>query len=225
MDAERFVREHTVRARTLLLPEIELHLAREAFGIFQDAEVLGAERPYWAFAWSGGQALARYILDNPKLVAGKRVYDVGAGSGLTAIAAVRAGAHHVTAVDTDEVACAAIALNARVNDADVDVTATDVLGCDLNCDLIIIGDLFYEPELVTRVSAFLQRASRRGTTILYGDRVTARRPPLELEPLADYAAALTPDLEIGYIDQARVWRIRPPAQSVGTRRRPQAVPQ
>ena len=193
----------------MLVPEITVHIAREPFGIFQEAEKVKAERPYWAFAWSGGQALARWILDNPDEVAGKRVHDIGSGSALTAIAASRAGAARVIAADTDHLACAAARLNAAANRQDVTVTADDLLGEDIDTDLIVIGDLFYEPELVTRVSAFLERAQKRGTTVLFGDRVTSRRPPVELEQVAEYAAALTPHLEIGYIDQARVWRVRP----------------
>ena len=202
-----FVRQHAVLARTVLVPELEVHIAREPFGIFQAAEKVAAERPYWAFAWSGGQALARWIMDNPDEVRAKRVHDVGSGSALTAIAARRAGAARVVAADTDRMACAAAGLNAIANGIDITVTADDLLGCDIDTDVIVIGDLFYEPELVTRVSAFLERAQRRGTTVLFGDRVTSRRPPLELEQVAEYAAALTPHLEIGYIDQARVWRV------------------
>ena len=207
VDAEIFVREHTELAHTVLVPELEIHLARQPFGIFQEAEKITVERPYWAFAWSGGQALARWILDNPDEVRGRRVHDIGSGSALTALAAARAGARVVIAADTDRVACAAARLNAAANGIELQVTVDDLLGDDIDTDLIVIGDLFYEPELVTRVSAFLERAQRRGTTVLFGDRVTARRPPLEMAQVAEYAAALTPHLEIGYVDQARVWRL------------------
>ena len=211
--ARDFVRTHAMLGRTELVPELQIHLAREAFGIFQEAEKIAAERPYWAFAWSGGQALARFIIDNPATVAGRRVHDIGSGSALTAIAAMRAGAVHAVAADTDRVACAAAALNALANGVEVEVTADDLLAEDLDTDLIVIGDLFYEPELVTRVSAFLERACRRGTPVLFGDRVTSRRPPVEMTQIAEYAAALTPQLEIGYVDQARVWRLMPAARS------------
>lgn len=208
VDEASFVRTHTVLTSTALLPELTLHLAREPFGIFLAAEKIAADRPYWAFAWSGGQALARWILDNPAEVAGKRIYDIGSGSALTSIAAVRAGAAAVTAADIDPMACAAAVLNAAANGVDVQVTSDDLLGHDLDVDLVLIGDLFYEPELVTRVSAFLERMARRGIPVLFGDRVTSRRPPLDFASVAEYAAELTPHLEIGYVDQARVWRLR-----------------
>jgi predicted nicotinamide N-methyase len=204
-----FVREHTVLSHTVLVPEIEIVLAREPFGIFQAAEKAEAERPYWAFAWSGGQALARWILDHPEVVAGLRVHDVGSGSALTAIAARLAGAARVVAADTDRLACIAAGINATANDVEIETTADDLLGTDIDTDVIVIGDLFYEPELVTRVSAFLERARRRGIPVLFGDRVTSRRPPLELVQLAEYEAELTPHLEIGYVDRARVWRVGP----------------
>lgn len=208
-DAERFVGDHTEPVRTALLPELTLRLAREPFGIFEAADSIGAERPYWAFAWSGGQGLARLILDRPETVGGKRVLDIGSGSALTTIAARRAGAAEAIAVDTDRLACAAACLNARDNGTDIGVAADDLLGSDVAADLILIGDLFYEPELVTRVTAFLERAARRGTEILFGDRARMRRPPLEMELVARYDAALTPNLEIGYVEEAQIWRVLP----------------
>lgn len=208
-DAARFVAEHTEPVRTALLPELTLHLASEPFGIFEAVESIGGDRPYWAFAWSGGQGLARYILDRPDTVAGKRVLDVGSGSALTTIAAVRAGAVEAVAVDTDPLACAAAQANAQTNATPIGISGDDLLGAEVDADLILIGDLFYEPELVTRVSAFLERAARRGTAILFGDRATMRRPPLEMELIAQYDAALTPSLEIDYVEEARIWRVLP----------------
>ncbi len=203
----RFVRDHTTLTAVALVPELSLHLARQPFEIFQAADDIKAERPYWAFAWSGGQGLARWLLDNPSAVAGKRVLDVGAGSGLAAIAALKAGARSGEANDTDVHAAAAARLNATTNDVALTTTTTDLLGADPHCDLLIIGDLFYEPELAARVSTFLERAARRGIPILFGDRSTAQRPPLTFELLAEYEAPLTPDLQIDYIETARIWRL------------------
>ena len=135
--------------------------------------------------------------------------DIGAGSALTTIAAARAGAAEAVAVDTDQIACAAALANAQANGTRIAISAEDMLGGDVDADLILIGDLFYEPELVTRVSAFLERAARRGTEIMFGDRATMRRPPLEMELLAQYDAALTPSLEIDYVEEARIWRVVP----------------
>ena len=141
------------------------------------------------------------------------MHDIGSGSALTAIAARRAGANRVIAADTDPMACAAAALNATVNGAEIETSVDDLLGSDLDTDVILIGDLFYEPDLVTRVSGFLERAARRGTSVLFGDRATARRPPLGFSAVAEYSAALTPHLEIGYVDQARIWRLAPAGRS------------
>lgn len=203
-----FVRKHADVVRTELLPEIALHLARDPFGIFLAAEKIKAERPYWAFAWSGGQGLARWLLDNPAGVAGKRVIDIGAGSGISAIAALKAGAASAIANDTDAISCAAATLNAAANNVPLAISRDDLLADEPDADLILIGDLFYEPELVTRVTAFLARAARRGMPVLFGDRVTARRPPVEFELLEEYAAPLTPNLEIGYVETGRVWRLK-----------------
>lgn len=205
--AEAFVRQHTERSRTALLPEITLHLASEPFGIFHAAEQIAAERPYWAFAWSGGQALARWIIDHPEAVAGRSVLDIGAGSGLGAIAAIQAGARLAVANDTDTIACAAARLNAAANSVDLAISAADLLGTEPEADVVLIGDLFYEPELATRVTAFLERTLRRSATVYFGDRATSRRPPVALDLVAEYDAPLTPDMEIAYVERARVWRI------------------
>jgi predicted nicotinamide N-methyase len=203
----RFVRDNTVLTSTALLPELSLHLARQPFEIFQAAQAIDAERPYWAFAWTGGQGLARWILDHPAEVAGKRILDVGAGSALSVIAALEAGAGSGIANDTDPHAAAAARLNAAANGVDLAISTADLLGGEPDADLILIGDLFYEPELAARVAGFLERAARRGTTILFGDRATMQRPPLNFEMVAEYTAPLTPDLQIDYVETARIWRL------------------
>ena len=205
--AQAFVRRHTEPVRIALLPELTLNLAREPFGIFEAAERIAAERPYWAFAWSGGQALARWIMDHGEAVAGRRVLDIGAGSGLGAIAAVHAGARLAVANDTDQIACAAARLNAATNGVDLTISGDDLLGAEPDADVVLIGDLFYEPDLVTRVTSFLERTRRRSATVYFGDRATSRRPPIALDLVAEYDAPLTPDMEIDYVERARVWRV------------------
>jgi predicted nicotinamide N-methyase len=204
-----FVRIQTECATPPLVPEIALHLAQNARGIFQATYELDNEalRPYWAFAWPGGQALARLLLDEPGLVRGKRVLDLGAGSGLGAIAAARAGATHVIAADIDPLALAACHLNAVLNGVALTVTSDDLLGGRTDADLVLVGDLVYEPDLKDRVGAFLEAHTRRGVTILYGDRTTARRPPGDFRLLAEYEAPLTPALDEDYVERARVWRL------------------
>jgi len=205
--AEAFVLRHTEIARTELVPEIALHLAREHIKIFYEAERIGAGQPYWAFAWTGGQGLARWLLDHPEAVHGKRVLDIGAGSAITSIAAAKAGARTIVANDTDPLACAATALNVRLNEVKLEISGEDLLDAPPPADLILIGDLFYMPELAERVSRFLETARRQQVAVLYADRPTARQPPVQLEPLANYRAPLTPPMELGYIEYCRVCRL------------------
>jgi predicted nicotinamide N-methyase len=145
---ERFVLQHTSLTSAPLVPEISLHLASDSRHIFQArAEFVPSADwpPYWAFAWPGGQALARHILDNARLVAGKTVLDIGSGSGISAIAAKRAGATRVAAADPDPMASLAIGMNARHNGVDVTVSIDDVQSSAPDEDLVLIADLVYEP--------------------------------------------------------------------------------
>jgi predicted nicotinamide N-methyase len=206
-DCRDFVLAHTEPMRPELVPEIELRLATQPFGIFAEADTFQGDQPYWAFAWGGGQALARWLLDNPHVVTGKRVLDIGSGSGLTSIAALKAGAAHVVANDIDPVACSAACINAGHNSVDLQISSADLLAGAPRADVILIGDLFYMPELVTRVDAFLNRASRRGATVLFGDRKTIRRPTIPMRQLAEYNAKLTPEMEIDYVEISRVWQL------------------
>src|SRR5688572_2610508 len=151
-DWQTFIRDNTKLLSPPLVPEIKLHLAEESLPIWQKTEEelgeMNVPPPYWAFAWAGGQALARYLLDNPALVAGKAVVDLGAGSGLTAIAAGRAGAASVLASDIDALALAAARLNAVLNGVALDVTPADLLAHPpAAADVVLVGDLFYEREL------------------------------------------------------------------------------
>lgn len=212
---ERFVLQHTSLMSAPLVPEISLYLASDARDIFQARAEFAPSSdwpPYWAFVWPGGQALARHILDNAYLVDGKTVLDIGSGSGISAIAAKRAGAARVTAADPDPMASLAIGMNARHNGVDISVSADDVLSSAPNADLVLIGDLVYEPDLATRVARFLEAARESNTMVILGDRTTARRPPLAMTLIADYAAPLTPLLEESHFERARVWRLDPSAR-------------
>ena len=209
--AAAFVRAHTRLTRPSRVPELRLHLADEAFGLWKQTETeLGSAEvppPYWAFAWPGGQALARYLLDDPVLARDRRVLDLGSGSGLVAIAAARAGAREVTASELDVLAQAAIALNAEANGVKVQVTAEDVFERDgEGADLVLAGDLFYEQPLADRVMDFLERASARGSTVLAGDpgREYLRRP--RFEALASYEVPVPLGLEDRAVKVATVLR-------------------
>jgi predicted nicotinamide N-methyase len=211
VDLIRFIERETVIASAGLVPEVRLHLARDARQIFVVAEELldgsRGSHPYWAFAWPGGQGLARYILDNPSLVAGKRVLDLGAGSGLGAIAAMKAGARSVRCSDIDPMAVAACQMNAEANGVTLDVTLADLLGDNPSADVILIGDLVYEPELQIRVGFLLDAARAAGIPVFYADRTTARRPRQDFRLLQEYVAPLTPALVDEFIERARVWTL------------------
>jgi predicted nicotinamide N-methyase len=155
MDPEELVLQHTVVATPPLCPELRLHLVTETCPLWRATEAdlarLGLSEPYWAFCWPGGQALARHLLDHPALVAGARVLDFGAGSGVEAIAALRAGAAHALAADIDPLAGVACRLNARLNDVALEVTDEDLVGSDRGWDVVLVGDMFYERRLAERV--------------------------------------------------------------------------
>jgi len=207
----RFVADETLPEATFVVPEITLRLAREPREIYQRAfELEGyGKPPLWAYAWPGGQALARYLLDWPDVARGKRVLDLGSGSGIQAIAALKSGALSVLASDIDPMAEIVIGMNAAANGVSITATTRDILGERPDADLVLIGDLVYEPELETRVGAFLDMARTCGVTVLMGDRTTARRPPLAFELLAEYVAPCTPPLLEGFVERARVWRLEP----------------
>jgi predicted nicotinamide N-methyase len=221
--ARAFLAAHTHPVRPLVLPEIELRLAVDAFDIFQAADNAGAVKPFWAFAWPGGQAIARYLIDNPQETAGRRVIDLGTGSGLAAIAARMVGAEHVLANDTDPLACIAAEENGRLNDCRIEATSADLLSGEVMADVVLIGEVFYEPEMAMRVTAYLEQARRRGVSVLFADRPGVKRPPLDLELVAEIEAPLTPGLEIDGMDRARLWRLMP--SRAGARRQGQRATQ
>jgi predicted nicotinamide N-methyase len=193
-----------------LLPEIVLHLAEQSLPIWERTEEeLGASNlppPFWAFAWAGGQALARYLLDRPDLVRGRRVVDLGAGSGLVSIAASMAGARHVLATDIDPLACTAMALNMLANGVTVEVRDADLLNeAPVQMDLALIGDLFYERELARRVLAWAAAAHRQGTLVLAGDPRRTYFPADRFTRVASYDVPVSRELEDAEIKPTVVW--------------------
>jgi predicted nicotinamide N-methyase len=208
--AEDFIRANTVLQAPPLVPEITLHLASEVMPLWHRTEEelaqIGVPPPYWAFAWAGGQALARHVLDNPALVKGRRVLDIGSGSGLVAIAAAKAGAAGVMAADIDGFARAAIAMNAHVNDCIIAVTGDDLIGAPAAWDAILVGDLFYERPLAERLLAWLTRLD---ADILLGDPGRSYFPRQGVTALARYRIATTRDLEDREIRDTGVYRLIP----------------
>lgn len=210
-ERQSFVLAETRRLPVPHVPEIALHVADEAIPLWQKTEeelaTLGLPPPFWAFAWAGGQALARYVLDQPGLVAGCRVLDFASGSGLCAIAAAKAGAAHVAASDLDPFALAAIAINSTANGVVIDTTAVDMIGHDEHWDVVLAGDIFYERDLADRVFAWLSALKARGATVLIGDPGRSYLPKAELCELACYQVPVTRVLEDADVKQTRVWRI------------------
>jgi predicted nicotinamide N-methyase len=211
-DRAAFIRAETRLRPVPHAPEIQLHLADEATELWQKTEEelgsLGLPPPFWAFAWAGGQALARYILDRPETVRDRWVLDFASGSGLVAIAAARAGARRVTAVDIDAFALAAIALNAQANGVGIEALRADLVGQDLGWETVLAGDICYEKETATRVTGWLQDLGRRGATVLIGDPGRSYLPRETLESLATYEVPVTRALEDADIKRSSVWRFR-----------------
>ncbi|MGH6997701.1 MAG: class I SAM-dependent methyltransferase, partial [Phenylobacterium sp.] len=181
-------------------PELNLHLADEVTPIWRLTEEalaeIGLPPPFWAFAWAGGQALARYILDRPDEVAGKRVVDFASGSGIVGIAAMRAGAGHVLATDIDPFCGAALAVNGELNGVRIDFTDQNLLeATPPDVDVILAGDICYEKPLATQVMDWLAAAHVRGTRVLIGDPGRSYFPRVGLEKLAEYEVPTTRELE------------------------------
>jgi predicted nicotinamide N-methyase len=208
MTPEDFIRTNAALIAPPLVPEIRLHLATEVVPLWRATEEelakIGVPPPYWAFAWAGGQALARYVLDHPDLVRGKRVLDIGAGSGLVGLAAAQAGAVSVVAADIDAFACAAIRLNAAANDCEITVTQDDLIGAAGAWDVILVGDLFYERPLAERLLAWLKMLD---TPALLGDPGRNYFPGTQVEKLASYTVRTTRDLEDREIRETGVYRL------------------
>jgi predicted nicotinamide N-methyase len=169
---------------------------------------MGLPPPFWAFAWAGGQALARFILDAPALVAGRRVLDFASGSGLVAIAAAKAGAAQVEASEIDDFAVAAIALNAEVNGVEVAARAQDMIGRDEGWDVVVAGDVSYERDMARAVTDWLERLVRRGAEVRLGDPGRAYLARERLALIAEYSVPVTRELEDADIKRTGVYRFR-----------------
>jgi len=207
-----FVHANTAIATPPLVPEIRLHLATEITPIWQASEDTLARGqvppPFWAFPWAGGQALARHVLDHRDIVAGKRVLDFGAGSGLAAIAAARAGAARVTAAEIDDFAAAAVALNADLNGVVVEVETADLIGTSgAFWDVVLVGDMCYEQPLADRLTAWLRMLARDGIMVLLGDPGRSYVPRSGLTALARYTVATSRELEDRESREGVVWRV------------------
>ena len=199
--ADEFVRAHARFGVPPFVPELRLLLAEDAIELWERTEDEVGESnlppPFWGFAWAGGQALARYLLDNPDLVRGRRVLDIASGGGVVAIAAAKAGAASVTASEIDRFAVAAIALNADANGVIVNAVFEDVLTGDPgdDVDVVLAGDVFYSREMAGRVQAFVRRAVDRGALVLVGDPGRAYRPGTGFRVVATYDVPVPRALE------------------------------
>ncbi|MEJ0023772.1 MAG: methyltransferase [Alphaproteobacteria bacterium] len=212
-----------IRANTRLLtpphcPEIQLYLADDAVALWELTEEelgeMGLPPPFWAFAWAGGQALARYILDNPDIVRGKSVLDVAAGGGVVAIAAMKAGARSVLAIDLDAFATEASLINAAENHVSIETQTGDALAAPPTEDVILVGDLFYDRDIAARLLAWLKAAPG---AVLVGDPGRSYLPKEALEKVAEYAVPVSRALEDAEVKTHR----RLAAQGLGfDRRRP-----
>jgi len=214
-DRVAFVLRHTEVASTPLVPEIRLYLLRpdsalwRSFSTEPDAATI--RRPYWAFAWSGGQALARYLLDRPDLVAGRRVLDFAAGCGIAGIAALRAGAAQVAATEIDPCAVAAIGLNAELNRVELPAACDDVIySPNRGWDLVLAGDIWYDTRLARHGLRWLQSLAGEGVQVLTAEPGRHYSPTSILEELACYHARSVPDVDDPLLEEVRVYRVPPP---------------
>jgi predicted nicotinamide N-methyase len=214
LDRAAFVRRNTAITAPPLVPEIELYLATEITPIWQATEETLARSalppPFWAFAWAGGQALARFLLDHPERVAGRSVLDFGAGSGLVAIAAAKAGAASVLACEIDHFAAAAIAANTALNNVAIAVTTSDVLDMvDPRCEVVTAGDICYERPMADRVMGWLRGLAARGTLVLLGDPGRAYLPSEGIVELAHYVVPTSRELEDRECRDTVIWEVLP----------------
>ncbi|MBD7991088.1 class I SAM-dependent methyltransferase [Ochrobactrum quorumnocens] len=191
------------------VPEIQLYLADEAHDLWHRTEeelaTIGLPPPFWAFAWAGGQGVARYILDHPHAVAGKTVLDFASGSGLVAIAAMKVGATRVLASDIDPFALPAIEINAAANSVVITPALIDLIDQDHGWDVVLAGDVFYDKRLADRLTPWFSQLSARGARIIVGDPGRAYLPKERLEQLAVYTVPVTRALEDAEVKRTTVW--------------------
>jgi predicted nicotinamide N-methyase len=212
-DIPAFIRENTRVLAPSHVPELKLYLADDAVALWEMTEEqigeLGLPPPFWAFAWAGGQALARYVLDHPETVRGQSVLDVASGSGLVAIATMKAGAASAIAVDIDTFAAHAAQLNAELNDIDLKTSDADPVGAPTGADVILVGDLFYDRDLAPRVLDWLIALEREGKRVLIGDPGRTYLPRDKLEQIAAYDIPVSRALEDAELKRAAVWKLIP----------------
>jgi predicted nicotinamide N-methyase len=212
-DRTAFIRANTRLMPVPHAPELVLHVADEATALWERTEeelgAMGLPPPFWAFAWAGGQALARHVLDHREIVAGRRVLDFASGSGLVAIAAARAGAAVVEAADLDAFAGAAIPLNAAANAVSgIAVRLEDLVGRDEGWETVLAADICYERDTAARVIAWLAALHARGARVLIGDPGRSYLPRERLEIVETYAVPVTRALEDADVKRTSVWRFR-----------------
>ena len=211
-DPEVFIRENTDVLSPPHVPEVRLRLATEAHDLWlkteEELEAIGLPPPFWAFAWAGGQGLARHVLDHPQLVAGKTVLDFASGSGLVGIAARMAGACAVLAADIDPWSGTAIRLNAALNGVVLDCSAENLVGCDAGWDVVLAGDVFYDRGFADVLIPWFSALAARGATVLVGDPGRAYCPRDRMEALATYQVPVTRALEDSEVKKTTVWRFR-----------------
>lgn len=213
MTPEDFVRAHTAVGRAALVPEIALHLASEITPIWQATEEWLKERniepPFWAFAWPGGQATARLLLDEPARVAGRRVLDFAAGCGIAAIAAAMAGATVVEAAEIDPLALAAVRINAALNGVTVATPEGDIVGAPCRWDVILAGDVCYEAPMTAHILPWLRGMAAGGAEVLLADPGRAYLPREGLEALARHTVPTTLELEDRAQREVTLFRLLP----------------
>jgi predicted nicotinamide N-methyase len=214
-----FIRTHTVIADVPFVPEIRLYMATDVTPLWRATQAwlgtFGLEVPFWCVPWAGGQALARWVLDHPEAIRGRRVIDFGAGSGLVAIACALAGAKSVRAIDVDPLAASASLLNAEANGVVLEATCTDVVGSDarsLDADILFAGDVWYERAPAARFAPWLSSLAASDMRVITGDPCRAYVPP-DLHELARYDVPTTADLEATPMRLTRILEVltpRPP---------------
>jgi len=214
-DRADFIQANTVLLPVPHAPEIRLYVADEVTDLWhkteEDLESIGLAPPFWAFAWAGGQGLARYVLDHPELVRGKRVLDFAAGSGLVSIAAMMAGAQSAEAVDIDAFAAEAIRLNAAVNGVKIAIKCADIIGQTGEWDTVLAGDICYDRDMVALVLPWLQDLHRSGMEVVIGDPGRAFLPKADLLELAEYRVATTRAIEDTEVKRTKVFRLLAPS--------------
>ena len=211
-DIPAFIRANTKILSPPHVPELRLYLADDAVALWAMTEeqlgAIGLPPPFWAFAWAGGQALARFVLDHREIVADKSVLDVASGSGLVAIAAMKAGARSACAADIDAFCAPAARLNAELNGVTLTTTDADPLGAPTDAEAVLVGDLFYDRDLATRLLDWLRTLHAEGRTVLVGDPGRTYLPKHALEQVASYEVPTPRALEDAEVKKTGVWRLR-----------------